>query len=142
MEALDRRQRSLVLVGLSLVAGGLLLQLNAPGGGESVGPVRVSVLISDPEALPLFNGTLDLPVGQTTALHALRGAAEQANLTLDVTEQYGDPFVVQIAEYRNEGLSGWCYEVNDRWADRSAGRFELQAGDRVRWYWAPRGCEP
>ena len=46
-------------------------------------------------------------------------------------------FVTAIDDVKNEGVGrNWTYLVNGKLADRSAGVFELQAGDAVLWRFA------
>lgn len=133
------RQRSYVLLGLTLIATGALVHLQALRHEPSQGPAVVTIAIEPPDHGLLFNGTVHLRAGNTTALDALLEAAALAHFNVSVTHRYyGAAFVEAIAGHRNQGACGWLYEVNGRWADRSAGDFVLRTGDQVRWYW---GCD-
>lgn len=42
-------------------------------------------------------------------------------------------FVSSIGELTTAAGEGWSYSVNDQWADRSVGVYEVEAGDEVTW---------
>jgi hypothetical protein len=42
-------------------------------------------------------------------------------------------FITAIGDWDTSGSEGWSYYVNDQWADRSAGVYEINPGDVIRW---------
>lgn len=42
-------------------------------------------------------------------------------------------FVTSIGDKDTVGSEGWSYKVNDKWADRSVGVYEIEPGDVVTW---------
>lgn len=49
-------------------------------------------------------------------------------------------FVSSIGDLTTAAGEGWSYRVNDQWADRSVGVYEVQSGDKITWTYG--GFEP
>ena len=72
-----------------------------------------------------------------TVLDALRLADEHPRgIELEIRGSGERALVTRIDDLENgssEPPAYWTYEVNEKKADRSAGAYELQAGDVVKW---------
>ncbi len=87
--------------------------------------------------------TIEFPEGTDSVVEVVEPVLEGATV-LDVLEQLtlvsvethgtgGNAFITKIGDLETSAGEGWLFYVNDQWADRSAGVYELQKGDRVRW---------
>lgn len=126
----------LVLVG-GVVAAVALLRSDDAGGDSGDYPVEVVG-----QRGVVFRGTV--AVEDATALRALLAAGSQGGFSVQVQGQGETAFVVAVAGQRNQGASGWCFEVlrEGAWLRPpvSSARFDLRDGDAVRWYWGAGGC--
>lgn len=130
--------RSLLAVGLLVALGGgaaaVMAWTNLGAGGSGafpvdvVGPGGAVVLSAQPR------------VENATALSVLLAACEDAGIAVRTDRYPGmGTYVRAIAGHEARGASGWIYEVERGGAtisgDRSADRFPLAPGDRLRWSW-------
>jgi hypothetical protein len=108
----------------------------APAGGAGGTPatrtVGVAVVGKSSELLfgPAYVVVSEQDRWGLTAL----GALEATGLPYRVSQQW-EGFVEEIAGQANEGLSGWCYAVNDVMPTVSAHQYILNNGDRVVWFY-------
>ncbi len=87
--------------------------------------------------------TIEFPDGKDSIKEVVDSARE-GDTVLDVLQQLklvsveshgtgGNAFVTKIGDLETSAGEGWLFYVNDQWADRGAGAFELHKGDTVRW---------
>jgi hypothetical protein len=70
-----------------------------------------------------------------TVLDVLAAAQKHAHgIRYEFKGRGATTLVTKIDDVENEGNGrNWLYQVNGKWADKSCGTFELQAGDAVLW---------
>lgn len=87
-------------------------------------------LKSDPGQVTINNKSHS---GGFTALGSLQATTSLYDMTgFTVTSIYG---------IENKGLGGWIYAVNDKMPDIGANEVELKEGDKVVWFYSPKGME-
>jgi hypothetical protein len=66
----------------------------------------------------------------TTVLEVMRKIEKPA---VEVTGSGANALVVGIGDLQQGNGEGWTYTVNDEFADRGAGVYEIEPGDVIRW---------
>ncbi len=78
----------------------------------------------------------------TTAIDAVRAAANDCGLTYHVQQSSLGAYVDQIATEQARGADGWLYLVNNTLPSVGAADYRLYANDTVVWYYGTYGAEP
>jgi len=76
---------------------------------------------------------------KANALDALEAASFAGEFYYHVASSGFGPYVDQIGRYPAGGSSGWVFKVNGVSPPVGADAVQLEAGDRVLWYWATFG---
>ena len=76
---------------------------------------------------------------KANALDALEAASFAGEFYYHVAPSGFGPYVDQIGRYPAGGSSGWVFKVNGVSPPVGADAVQLEAGDRVLWYWATFG---
>lgn len=106
--------------------------------GESV-TVQIAVIGQNGELL-YGPGTVELPTSSPRGATAL-GALAATGLPYGVSSRFPD-FVEAVAGLRNQGQSGWLYQVNGAVPPVSAAKKKLAAHDRVIWWYSKSINDP
>lgn len=93
------------------------------GGKPLFGPAPVKLSPDTPQGL--------------TAL----GVLAAAGLSYNVSKRWPD-FIEAIAGQRNQGQSGWLYQVNDAVPPVAAGKKTVAAGDKIIWWYSGSISDP
>jgi hypothetical protein len=109
-----------------------------PGGSTPVGRTDVDVAVIDASRRVLFGP-------EAVRLYATDEFGETAMGALDATglswEFQGHGFIYKINGVANEGMLGWKYAVNGVVPGVSSLDFDVDAGDRVLWWYATEAAD-
>jgi outer membrane protein assembly factor BamB len=75
-------------------------------------------------------------VNRQTALGILDAAGISYTINSQWWDEYGSLFITSVAGRRNDGLSGWMYQVNGASPGAGANAYSLNDGDEVVFYWS------
>lgn len=132
-----RYRRVAFLLGLAMLAAAGFLQLQSSGSTPGDGSATVQLQVVGPNGSTLHDASVAISAGETTALGALRSAADAGHFELETYEYPGlGTMVVSIFGHHNEGSCGWVYSVDGTDGDRAASDAQVRTGQTVRWGWS------
>jgi len=124
----------------SPAADGLPSALSAAQPAPATDVLAVQLAVLGPDRTRIWGpGTLSLPPEGRWGSSVL-ATLEAAQLAYQLAPG-SRAFVTAIGGYANRGSSGWMYQVNGQVPMQGADQLQLQAGDRVIWWYSSRLSE-
>lgn len=117
----------------------LTVKSPTPPGGNNTCTVEIAVVGMDKE---LFYGPGSVMISSDNKWGmTVLGALDATGLPYTMSSTWPD-FVESISGLANEGMSGWCYTVNDTIPSVAAAKYTVKDGDRIIWYYSKDMNEP